>query len=78
MLTSKNFTKDASIIDEVSDTLIYVGFLSYGATATDIENCAIRKIEKVGTVWTMKWAEGITDKKFIWDNRATLNYLFLK
>lgn len=61
-------------IDEVSDTMIYMGWGRPGAN----ENSAIWKIKrtyKINTVWYQEYADGNEFFDNIWANRSSLNYL---
>lgn len=66
----------ADIIDEVSAAVTYLGFCETGTTTTAESKWSILKIEKVGTITTMKWAEGLCFFNLVWDSRAGYEYLF--
>lgn len=61
-------------IDEVTDTLIYVGYAQNVGQDESLERWKIKRIEQVGTVWEIKWADGDELYDNIWDNRGSLNY----
>ena len=61
-------------IDEASSTLYYIGYAQNVGQDTSLERWKIKKIEQVGTVWEIKWADGEELYDNIWDNRASLNY----
>jgi hypothetical protein len=61
-------------VDEVNSTLVYVGYTQNLGVDTSLERWKIKKIEKVGSVWEIKWADGDELYDNIWDNRASLNY----
>lgn len=61
-------------IDEVNSTLVYVGYTQNLGVDSSLERWKIKKIEKIGSVWEIKWADGDELYDNIWDNRATLNY----
>jgi hypothetical protein len=63
-----------SKIDEATSTLIYIGFSQNLGTDSSIALWKIKKIEKIGTVWEIKYADGNELYDNIWDNRSTLNY----
>lgn len=60
-------------IDEVSGGLIYIGQAKLGS-ATSASSWQIRRIQKVGDVTAIQYADG--DRRFdnSWDNRASLTY----
>lgn len=61
-------------IDEVSENLIYLGWAEYGAD----ENASvwkIRRIQKVGTVWQQKYANGEQFYRHKWSERSLLVFL---
>jgi hypothetical protein len=66
-----------AIVDEVSDTLLYIGIPANGSPGTDEPLWSIRRIEQIGTQVFIMWAEGLDNKTFVWDNRATYDYKFL-
>ena len=61
-------------VDEVTTTLVYVGYTQNLGVDQTLEKWKIKKIEKVGTVWEIKWADGDELYDNIWDNRAALIY----
>lgn len=64
---------EASIVDEVSAALQYIGTGPLSGD-TSLPIWQIKKVEKVGTVTRITYADG--DNKFdnVWDNRAALSY----
>jgi hypothetical protein len=62
-----------TIIDEVNKNLSYVGD-SEPSTATSASLWKIRRIQTIGTVTTIAYADGNSDFDNIWDNRASLTY----
>ncbi len=64
----------AGRIDEVSVDLMYQGWAEPGTLNTEAK-WTIRKVEKVGTVTSITWADGNGSRDNIWDNRAGLNYI---
>lgn len=66
----------ADLIDEVSDTLYYFGFLEVGGTEATA-SCLIIRMQKTGTVWKRQYPAGNAFlKDQIWNDRATLTYQF--
>lgn len=63
-----------SKIDEATAILVYVGYAQNLGVDPTLEKWKIKKIEKVGTVWEIKYADGDELYDNIWDNRASLNY----
>jgi hypothetical protein len=60
-------------IDEVNDSLYYLGWAEYGAS----ENDAVWKIRRItlnGTVWEQKYADGEQFYRHKWSERSILNY----
>ena len=64
-------SREADIIDEATDDLTYLGFFQTG----DSTKCLIKKIEKVGTVTTIKYPAGSVDFNQNWLQRTALTYL---
>ena len=61
-------------VDEVSDTLFYLGWAK--STVNEDEPIwKIRRIQLVGSVWELKYANGNQYYRSIWDDRAILTYL---
>jgi hypothetical protein len=63
-------------VDEVMPTLVYIGWWSdYNKTVDEtLPNWKIRKIQQVGTVWVMQYADGNAAFDNVWADRALLNY----
>jgi len=66
----------ASIIDEPSDTLTYIGYAADGNPAETEEKWAIKRIEKLTNVTRIMWVNGIIDRSFVWNDRASYTYKF--
>ena len=70
----------ADIIEEVSETVTYLGFCSPGTTATSDPRWSILKIVQSGAAYPIltssKWADGQCCFNLVWDNRAGYNYTF--
>ncbi len=63
----------AKRIDEVSDTVTYVGYAATGMTSAD-SSWMIKKIEVIGTETIVTWAGGGIDPTLVWDDRLTYTY----
>ena len=61
-------------IDEVSDTLFYLGWAELGSSESD-PVWKIRRIQQVGTVWEQKYAYGNQFYRYKWSDRSVLPYL---
>lgn len=65
-------------VDEVSDSLFYLGWAEYGM-AEDEPYWKIRRIQQVSTVWEQKYAVDATGPneffRFKWSERYFLDYL---
>jgi hypothetical protein len=62
-----------SLIDSSVENVIYVGYPQNGAGETDAK-WAIKKIEVVAGVTSIKWSNGNVDKNCKWSERAALTY----
>jgi len=60
-------------IDEVSADLMYQGNAEVGSLDNEAK-WVIRRVEKVGTVTRIEWADGNSNPDNIWNNRAGLIY----
>lgn len=60
-------------VDEVSSTLTYVGMAPVAASESAAV-WSIQKLENVGTVLKITWADGNTMFDNIWADRASLSY----
>ena len=60
-------------IDEVSETLIYLGWAVYGTLETD-PLWKIKRMSQDGTVWKQEYADGNEYYRNKWSDRAILNY----
>lgn len=63
-----------TLIDEVSDNLIYLGWADAGTLESD-PKWKIRRIRRIGTVWDLKYANGNEFYRNVWNDRLTLTYL---
>jgi hypothetical protein len=61
-------------LDEVSDTLFYVGKALIGKTNSDA-NWLIIRYTTVGNVLMSEYANGSEEFDQVWNNRATLTYV---
>ena len=61
-------------IDEVSNTLFYIGWAILGEEE-DQPFWKIRRIQQVGSVWEQKYAFGNQFYRSKWTDRASLPYL---
>jgi hypothetical protein len=61
-------------IDEATSTLNYIGYVQNLGVDPSEALWKIKKIEQVGTVWEIKWADGNELYDNVWNNRASLNY----
>ena len=62
----------AERVDEVSGTLMYVGYSAPG-TLTSAAEWAIKRVDSSAGIVTT-WADGEATANQIWDNRASLTY----
>ena len=69
-----NFGTQPQKIDELSTILVYVGYAQTSGANAAQAVWKIKKIEKVGTVWEIKYADGDELYDNIWNNRYSLNY----
>ena len=61
-------------IDQISDTLLYIGEGNLGADeSTPV--WSIKKMEQIGSVWKLTYADGNQNKDNVWSDRLTLSYL---
>lgn len=68
------FGDHPSKIDEATATLVYVGYTKTLGADSSLGQWKIKKIEKTGTVWEIKYADGDEQYDNIWNNRGALNY----
>lgn len=61
------------VLDKISDTLSYVGKAAPNSDTAD-PVWQVRKIETVGSVLSVLYAEGNDRFDNIWDDRASLSY----
>jgi len=64
--------READIIDEATDDLTFLGYYLNG----DPTACLIKKIEKSGTITTIKYPLGRLEYNQPWADRAILTYTF--
>lgn len=69
-----NFGNNPQKIDELSDTLVYIGYALVSGANPASAAWKIKKIEKVGTVWEFTYADGDDLYDNVWNNRYSLNY----
>lgn len=62
-------------IDEVTPTLNYIGYAQNLGANPSLPLWKIKKIEQIGTVWEIRYADGDELYDNVWDNRASLNYV---
>lgn len=67
-----------SYIEQISDTLTYIGFCKPGTKADDDSKWCIKKVEQIGTVTKTTFAEGSTSFNLQWSERAGYSYAFRK
>lgn len=61
-------------LDQISDTLLYIGEGNLGADeSTPV--WSIKKMEQIGSVWKLTYADGNQNKDNVWSDRLTLSYL---
>jgi len=63
-------------VDEVSDTLCYIGYLNIDANNPN-ENESVWRIKRIsqqGTVWKIELADGDSSFTKVWADRALLQY----
>ena len=61
-------------IDQISDTLLYIGEGNLGADES-APVWSIKKMEQIGSVWRVTYADGNQNKDNVWSDRLTLSYL---
>lgn len=66
--------ENPSKIDEAMSTLYFIGYALNLGENTTIPKWKIKKIEKIGSVWEIQYANGNELYENVWDNRASLNY----
>lgn len=74
----KDFVKysdEPARVDEVSASLIYVGYTRTSAPVETTASWKIKRITKVGSIWTIAYANGNELYENIWSNRASLTYI---
>lgn len=74
VISVNSFDTNFSVkLDTVSSTLLYVGEAALNSAA-NAPVWRIRKIETIGTVMSVLWADGDQAFNNVWDNRASLSY----
>jgi hypothetical protein len=63
----------ATIIDDASSSITYIGKAALGSTLGDAV-WQIQKIEVSGTVTRITWADANSEFDNVWNNRALLTY----
>lgn len=69
-----NFGQNPQRIDEITTTLVYIGYAQVSAPDPSLDLWKIKRIEKVGTVWEIRYADGDELYDNIWNNRFSINY----
>lgn len=64
---------EATRIDEVSASITYIGTAEIG-TLDSAAKWRVKRMNKVGNVTSIEWANGNDSAINIWDNRASLTY----
>jgi hypothetical protein len=72
-VTASSPTPEKTLLDEVSDSVTYVGAASAG-TNTSASSWQLKKISVSGTVTTVAFADGNTNYDNTWDDRASYTY----
>lgn len=70
-----------SYVEQVSETLTYIGYIKPGIVVSDTDNEAawcIKKIEQRGTLTKTTYAEGSTNFNLKWSQRGSYTYKFRK
>jgi hypothetical protein len=74
VISVNSFDTSFSIkLDTVSSTLLYVGEGALNSISSE-PVWRIRKIETIGTVMSVLWADGNQRFDNVWDNRTSLSY----
>ena len=71
--TSAKTPELTTLVDEVNSNLTYIGLGKLGTADSDAK-WQIRKIEKIGSVTTIQYADGNRRYDNVWDDRASLTY----
>lgn len=66
-------TRNSLRLDEVSSTLFYVGEAAFNQAETS-PVWRIKRIQTVGSVMKVEWANGNDAFQNIWSDRASLSY----
>jgi len=61
------------VIDELSSTEFYIG-TSTNSKAYGASNWSIKRIWKIGSVWSIGYPNGEQTNKFVWNNRTGYSY----
>lgn len=62
-----------NVVDEVSPTLIYVGYAAPG-TGTSTAAWRVKRVQVIGTETITSWAQGNSNFGNVWADRLTLPY----
>lgn len=66
--------REPTKIDEVSTTLYYVGWSLNNGDSDSSPLWKIKRIQQVGSVWEIKYADGNYDFDNVWSDRSSLVY----
>lgn len=66
-------TRKSLKVDVASVTTTYIGEAAFN-TATSSPTWRINRIETLGSVTTITWADGDDEFNNVWDDRASLSY----
>lgn len=71
--TANSAPERTTVIEEVNTNLTYIGIAKFGSSES-AGVWQIRKIEKVGAVTHIQYADGNRRFDNVWDDRASLSY----
>ena len=71
-VTSQSF-EEKKLIDEVSESLTYIGSAAPG-TSTSLSAWKISRLQITGSITALEFADGNKQYDNVWDNRASLSY----
>jgi len=74
MITAPNVRQHSLRFDQATPAILYIGEGSFGALDADAA-WRIRRLETVGNITEILYADGNDFYDNIWDNRAILTYL---
>jgi len=72
--TKFNNSDEPSRIDEISDTLLYIGYTRASIADENAPIWKIKRVSKIGSIWTIAYATGTDLYSNIWTNRLTITY----